>query len=30
MADIESLGIELVEGAPLTVCDYDVTPDRRS
>ena len=23
MADIERLGIELVEGAPLTVCDYD-------
>ncbi len=23
VADIERLGIELVEGAPLTVCDYD-------
>ena len=23
MADIERLGIELVEGARLTVCDYD-------
>jgi hypothetical protein len=23
MADIERLGIELEEGAPLTVCDYD-------
>jgi hypothetical protein len=27
MADIERLGIELKEGAPLTVCDYDGTPD---
>ena len=23
MADIERLGIELSEGGPLTVCDYD-------
>jgi hypothetical protein len=23
MADIDRLGIELTEGAPLTVCDYD-------
>jgi len=23
MADIERLGIELAEGAPLTVCDYE-------
>jgi len=27
MADIERLDIELREGAPLTVCDYDGTPD---
>ena len=23
LADIERLGVELTEGAPLTVCDYD-------
>jgi hypothetical protein len=23
MTDIERLGIELAEGAPLTICDYD-------
>ena len=28
VADIERLGIELAEGAPLTVCDYDGTPDK--
>ena len=27
LVDIERLGIELAEGAPLTVCDYDGTPD---
>jgi hypothetical protein len=27
MADIERLGIELAEGAPITVCDYDGSPD---
>lgn len=27
MADIERLGIELVDGAPLTVCDYDADDD---
>jgi hypothetical protein len=27
LADIERLGVELVEGAPITVCDYDGTPD---
>jgi hypothetical protein len=27
LADIERLGGELVEGAPLTVCDYDGTAD---
>jgi hypothetical protein len=27
MADIERLGIELVEGAALTVCDYDADED---
>ena len=27
MADIERLGIKLVEGAPLTVCDYDADDD---
>jgi hypothetical protein len=27
LADIERLGIELREGVPLTVCDYDGTPD---
>ena len=27
MADIERPGIVLVEGAPLTVCDYDADED---
>lgn len=27
MADIERLGIELTDGAPLTVCDYDADED---
>jgi hypothetical protein len=27
MADIERLGIELAEGVPLTVCDYDADQD---
>jgi len=27
MADIHRLGIELTEGAPLTVCDYDADAD---
>jgi hypothetical protein len=27
MADIERLGIELVDGAALTVCDYDADND---
>jgi hypothetical protein len=27
LADIKRLGIELVEGAPLTVCDYDGDED---
>jgi len=27
LADIERLGIELAEGVPLTVCDYDGTED---
>jgi hypothetical protein len=27
LADIERLGVELAEGAPLTVCDYDGDDD---
>jgi hypothetical protein len=27
LADIERLGVELVEGGPLTVCDYDGDDD---
>jgi hypothetical protein len=27
LADIQRLGVELEEGAPLTVCDYDGTED---
>ena len=27
LADIERLGVELREGAPLTVCDYDADED---
>jgi hypothetical protein len=27
MADIERLGIDLVEGEPLTICDYDADDD---
>jgi hypothetical protein len=27
IADIERLGIQLVEGQPLTVCDYDADED---
>jgi len=27
IADIQRLGIELTEGAPLTVCDYDADAD---
>jgi hypothetical protein len=27
LADIDRLGIELREGAPLTVCDYDADED---
>jgi len=29
LADIERLGIELAEGSPLTVCDYDADEDGR-